>query len=136
MKPTKYVRIQGREIAWMTKMPIGIFSLCWRKVKDGTFNDEDKDKFILANRWFEENLPYPPFYGENNDDAGANKDGAITYFKTSEADAMLERLMPMFELLDKYQIPYDVVYTNHVGKIIYEDDFQVGVTDDVSVYST
>lgn len=31
------------------------------------------------------------------------------------------------ELLDKYNHPYDVVYTNFVGAIVYEDEWQVVV---------
>ena len=40
---------------------------------------------------------------------------------------MLERLNPAIALLDKYQKPYDVVYTNFVGSIVYEDNWQVAV---------
>ena len=130
MKLPKYVRIQGREIAWVTKKPIGFFGLGWRRVKDNTFNEEDKEKFIQADKWFEDKLPYPPFYGENSDDATANSGGAITYFKNNEnANIMFEGLMPILELFDKYEIPYDIIYTNYVGKIIYEDEFQVGAVD-------
>ena len=42
---------------------------------------------------------------------------------------MLEKIQPLIDLLDKYDIPYDIIYTNYVGKIIYEDDYQVGVID-------
>jgi len=130
MMQLKYIRIQGREIAWLTKKPVGIFALGWRKVRDNTFSEEDADIFRLAERWFVDNLPYPPFYGENNDDANANTFGAITFFKNNScANEMLEHLTPMFELFDKRDIPYDIVYTNHVGTIIYEDDYQVGVID-------
>jgi len=129
MNLPKYMRIQGREKSWITKQPVGIFTLCARKIKDGTFNKIDTDKFDIAEKWFIENLPYPPFYGENNNDANANTQGAITYFKTANAGVMIEKLAPMFELLEKYQVPYDIVYTNFVGKIIYEDEFQVGVVE-------
>lgn len=126
----KYVRIQGRETAWVTKKPVGVFSLCWRKVRDSIFSEEDKEKFIEANDWFVKNLPYPPFYGENNDNPDANTIGAITYFKNNaNAEIIFERLIPIFELLDKYQIPYDIVHTNNAGTIIYEDEYQVGVID-------
>lgn len=98
---------------------------------DSTFSEEDKAKFIAANAWFVENLPYPPFYGENNDDPDANTSGAITFFKNNDnAKLMLERAAPMLALLDKYQVPYDIVYTNYPGKMIYEDAYQVGVIDD------
>jgi hypothetical protein len=30
-------------------------------------------------------------------------------------------------LLEKYDVPYDVVETNYVGEVIYEDEFQIGV---------
>jgi len=126
----KYVRLQGRETAYITKKPVGIFTVCWRRIKDGTFNETDKTIYIEANDWFVKNLPYPPFYGENNDDTTANTNGAICYFKTSYANSIMERVDPIFKLLDKHQIPYDIIYTNYPGKIIYEDDFQVGVIDE------
>lgn len=40
---------------------------------------------------------------------------------------MVEKIKPAIALLDRYQKPYDVVYTNFVGTIIYEDDWQVAV---------
>lgn len=40
---------------------------------------------------------------------------------------MLDRLQPILELLDKYRRPYDVVYTNYVGEVVYEDVYQVAV---------
>ncbi len=40
---------------------------------------------------------------------------------------MLEQLVPALRLLDRYQHPYDVVYTNSVGTIVYEDEWQVAV---------
>ena len=40
---------------------------------------------------------------------------------------MLKNLKPAIALLDNYQKPYDVVYTNFVGTIVYEDDWQVAV---------
>lgn len=130
MLSLKYVRLQGRETSYVTKKPVGIWTLCWRRIKNGVFSEEDKNKFIEADNWFVENLPYPPFYGENNNDPNANKDGAICYFRTQYANKIWGRIEFVFELLDKYQTPYDIVYTNYPGKIIYEDDFQVAVIDD------
>lgn len=40
---------------------------------------------------------------------------------------MIKKISPAIQLLDKYSHPYDVVYTNFVGKIIYEDEWQVAV---------
>lgn len=40
---------------------------------------------------------------------------------------MLERLQPFIGLLEKYNVEYDVVYSDDVGEIIYEDDFQIAI---------
>ena len=40
---------------------------------------------------------------------------------------MIEKLKPAIALLDKHQKPYDVVYINFVGTIVYEDDWQIAV---------
>lgn len=124
MKIPKYVRIQGREIAYRTQKPVGVFILNWRRIRDGVYNPEDVKIYNETHQWFLENLPEPPFY--NNDE---NPQGAITWFKTEACGEMLDRIQPLMDMLDKYKIPYDIVYTNCVGTIIYEDDFQIGVID-------
>ena len=126
MNLPKYMRIQGREIAWRTKKPVGIFILNWRRIRDNIYAPEDVDLYNETHAWFLEHLPQPPFYGDNND----NPQGAITYFKTDKCAEMLEHIQPLIDLLDKYKIPYDIVYTDYVGKIIYEDEYQVGVIDE------
>ncbi len=40
---------------------------------------------------------------------------------------MYEKLRPAIHLLDKYNRAYDVVYTNFVGEIVYEDKWQIAV---------
>ena len=122
----KYMRIQGRELAYRTGKPVGLFSLNWRRIRDGVYSKEDSELFDLTEKWFKENLPEPPFYGENNE----NPQGAITYFKTERFESMREKADILMGLLDKYEVPYDIVFTDYVGKIIYEDEFQVAVIDE------
>ncbi len=122
MKLPKYLRIQGREIAYRTQKPVGIFVLNWRRVRNGMYSQEDQALYWETWQWFVENLPEPPFYGADND----NPDGAVTWFKTECCDLMLEHIRPLIDLLDRYEVPYDIVLTNHPGKIVYEDDWQIG----------
>lgn len=126
MKLPKYMRIQGREIAYRTQKPVGIFILNWRRIRDGVYSAEDAEIYEKTHKWFLENLPEPPFYGNDNE----NPQGAVTWFKTENSGEMLERIQPLIDLLEKYDIPYDIVYSNYVGKIIYEDDYQVGVINE------
>lgn len=126
MKMPKYMRIQGRETSYRTGKPVGVFVLNWRRVRDKVYSPEDVRIYEDVDRLFKEILPEPPFYGDDNE----NPDGAVTWFKTDSSAEMLEKIQPLVNLLDKYGVPYDIVYSNFVGKIIYEDEFQVGVIDE------
>ena len=115
----KYMRIQGREDSYITKYPKGIFSLCWNLIRDKKMTEEDEQLFVSIDEWFKENLPEP--------EPCKNHETFITFFKCGTTDHMVKKLEPAIALLDKYDKPYDVVYTNFVGKIVYEDDWQIAV---------
>lgn len=38
----KYVRIQGRELSYVTKAPKGVFAVCWRMIYDSIMSEEGK----------------------------------------------------------------------------------------------
>ena len=122
----KYMRIQGRELAYRTGKPVGVFILNWRRVRDGVYSQVDCELYEETEEWFKQHLPEPPFYGKDNE----NPQGAITYFKTEKYDEMRDKADVLMSLLDKYKVPYDIVFTDYVGKIIYEDDYQVAVIDE------
>jgi len=119
----KYMRIQGRELSYITQYPKGIFAMCWRMIYDEVMSEQDAELFKSINTWFEENLPEPPVC-----QTGDKK--VITFFKTATTGEMLKHIEPAMALLDKYNHPYDIVYTNFVGNIVYEDEFQVAVSLD------
>ncbi len=117
----KYCRIQGRDVAYRTGRPVGAFAAEWRMIRADVFSEADGAAFRAIEKWFVENLPEPPFYA---DDAPGK---LIPFFKTNAARQMLEKLLPVIALFDKYDYAYDVVFTNHVGTVVYEDDYQVAV---------
>ncbi len=115
----KYMRIQGREDSYITKYPKGVFSLCWNMVRDDVLTEQEKAMFIAIDEWFKANLPEP--------EPCVNHEQVITFFKCDSTAEMAARLEPAIALLDKYGKAYDVVYTNFVGTIVYEDAWQVAV---------
>lgn len=119
MAKYKYMRIQGREDSYITKYPKGIFSLCWNLIRDKKMTPEDEQLFISIDNWFKDNLPEP--------EPCKNHETVITFFKCENAEHMIKKIEPAISLLDKYDKPYDVVYTNFVGTIVYEDDWQIAV---------
>ena len=113
----KYVRIQGRENSYITKYPKGVFSLCWNLIRDEQLTSEEKELFISIDNWFKDHLPEP--------EPCKNHEKVITFFKCESTLEMLEKLKPAIALLDKHQKHYDVIYTNFVGTIVYEDEWQI-----------
>ena len=121
----KYVRMQGREIAYRTGMPVGIFAAVHRLQEAGLLTDEEKAVYHEIDQvWFQDNLPNPPFY----DDDKPGK--PVTWFKTASSGYMVKKLRPLIDMLEKYGKPYDIVYTNFPGRIVYEDEWQVAVYSD------
>jgi len=121
----KYVRIQTRECAYLTGKPRGIFAAVYRLLEAGKLTDAEAKLFdYIDHDWFQRALPNPPFYDDN-------KPGKpITWFKTAAAAHMLDKLRPLMDMLDKNGVPYDIVYTNFPGRIVYEDEWQVATLDD------
>lgn len=121
----KYVRIQGKELAENTHFAKGIFSMCWQLIQDEVMEPDDEDLFRKIDDWFSEELPYPP--------QCRNQEPVICYFKTENSVEMMKMIAPAMWLLDRYNHPYYVVYTNYPGEIVYEDKYQVAVRIDPEV---
>ena len=115
----KYVRIQGRELAENTMYAKGIFSMCWALIQNDVMNEEDADLFREIDLWFSEILPWPP--------QCQRQENVVCFFKTENTHEMMKLITPAMKLLEKYNHPVYVVYTNTPGEILYEDEFQVVV---------
>ena len=118
----KYVRIQGKELAENTRYAKGVFSMCWQLVQDDVMDEEDADLFREIDKWFSEILPYP--------EPCRNQEKVICFFKTENSEEMMKLINPAMWLLEKYNHPYYLVYTNFPGEIVYEDKYQVAVKVD------
>ena len=122
MKKFKYMRIQGKELAANTMYAKGIFSMCWEMIQKDVMDEEDADLFREIDTWFAEILPLPP--------PCQNREKVVCFFKTENTEEMINLITPAMWLLEKYEHPFFVVYTNTPGEIIYEDQFQVVVKAD------
>ena len=115
----KYVRIEGQELAVNTMHAKGVFSMCWQLVQNDAMDEEDAELFREIDSWFAEYLPFPP--------QCKNQEKVICYFKTENSEEMLKMIRPALWLLERYNHPYYLVYTNTPGEIVYEDKYQVAV---------
>ena len=115
----KYVRIQGQELAANTMYAKGIFSMCWQLIQDDVMDEEDADLYRELDDWFAENLPWPP--------QCKNQEKVVCFFKTENSEEMMKMIRPALWLLERYNHPFYLVYTNTPGEIVYEDQYQVVV---------
>lgn len=116
----KYVRIQGQELAQNTMYARGIFSMCWDLVQNDIMDEEDSGLFKEIDDWFASNLPWPP--------QCTSQEKVICFFKTENSEEMLNMILPAMWLLERYNHPFYLVYTNTLpGEIVYEDKYQVAV---------
>lgn len=118
----KYVRIQGKELARNTMFAKGVFSMCWQLIQDDVMDEEDRDLYKEIDGWFAEHLPWP--------EPCKNQEAVVCWFKTENADEMMRMIRPAMWLLEKYDHPYYVVYTNTPGEIVYEDQYQIATKTD------
>ncbi len=116
----KYMRIQGQELAENTMYAKGIFSMCWQLIQNDVMDEEDVMLFKEIDSWFAENLPFPP--------QCKNQEKVVCFFKTENSEEMLKMIRPALWLLERYNHPYFLVYTNTPpGEIVYEDQYQIAV---------
>ena len=113
----KYLRIQGKEFAENTMWQKGVFSMCMQMLKDEVMEQEDAELFLELNDWFAHELPWP--------EPCMRQEKVICWFKVENAEIMMKMMKPVMWLLEKYNHPYYLVFTNFPGEIVYEDKYQV-----------
>ncbi len=122
MMKFKYARVQGKELARNTMYAKGVFSMCWQLVQDDIMDEEDAELYKEIDAWFAEVLPFPP--------QCKNQEPVICWFKMDRFDEMMTMIRPALWLLEKYEHPFYLVYTNNPGEIVYEDEYQIAAMAD------
>ena len=126
MRKFKYIRIQGKELAANTRTGKGIFSMLNQMVTDGVMEEEDVGLFKALDDWFVKNLPFPP--------QCKRQEKVICWFKADNSELMMKMMQPLLWLLERYNHPYYVIYTNYPGdEVVYEDEYQIAVKVDENV---
>lgn len=128
----RYFRVHTADIAYRTKQPRGIFTAVGKLVDSKTLTEEEEKEYWKNREHFEEVLPVPPFYEQDN------PDGAITWFKdTDEGNAIWKEMVFYRDMCSKYGVTLYMSECDKIpGEVIYEDEFQVAVKDlyeDVSI---
>ncbi|MES2660810.1 MAG: hypothetical protein V4689_19450 [Verrucomicrobiota bacterium] len=116
----KYFRFCADYPSPYTNQPYGIFIAVWHLVRDKKVSEEDESTYWRTRKWFEENLPIPPYYEQGNPDK------AITWFKETAMESPLVKELRIYkDIAGKYGTNIALISSEAPGRIIYEDDYQV-----------
>jgi hypothetical protein len=123
--PLSYFRIHTQDIAYLTQRPRGLFVSIWKLVDQDIMDSGEIEEYWNQRKWFEANLPIPPFYED------VNTLKAITWYKrTPEGFDMYNRMDFYLQMANKYKLHFFMTETDSLpGKLVYEDEFQIGITD-------
>lgn len=117
--PTSFLRVQVRYRGRLG-VEVGIFVAVDHLRRAGMLSAEEEGSYLDIDDWFREHLPNPPFYEDGN------SIGAVTWFKTPLSREMTERIDELKAILDAHGVEHDVVSALEPGRIVYEDEYQVG----------
>jgi hypothetical protein len=73
--------------------------------------------------WFERNVPNSPFYQDGN------RIRTVTWFKSDAVDA-IGKARVIADIVGKHGIKIKKVVHVCPGKVIYEDEYQIGIIDE------
>ena len=119
----KYYRVHTSDCAYLTGQPRGIFTTVGKLVDAKVLTEEEEKEYWKNREYFEEKLPVPPFYEQNNPDR------AITWFKDRDAgNGIWEEMTFYRDMCSKYGVKlYLSECTEIPGELVYEDEFQIAV---------
>jgi hypothetical protein len=100
----------------------GIFQAAEALRKSGTLSDADHKQLDDIGTWFDARLKKPVRLAVSP--RPHSKAQAISWFKDT-AHEHIAQMREMQHLLERYGITVEMIKTNRVGYILYEDEFQV-----------
>lgn len=84
----------------------------------------DEDEVILKElySWFKANLGAPPWFV--NPKGHSHETKALSWFKDS-AREHIRKVQEVMEVLERYDVKVERIWTKAPGHIVFEDDFQI-----------
>lgn len=100
---------------------MGVFVAVDHLRRAGELTPEEAATYLDIDDWFDANLPNPDFYQDGN------SLGAVTWFKVPLPESMSHRIEALMAILAAHEVAHEAVFSDDPGRVVYEDDFQIGV---------
>ncbi len=119
-----YVRFVVPDIDEDSEQELGIFRAIDRLRKDGKLLPYEEEHVAALRRWFDAHLGEPTRFTTSKPPYHRKNKKAICWFKDS-AQEHISRAREMVAILENHGIVVEMLKTEQVGYIAYEDEFQI-----------
>jgi hypothetical protein len=119
-----YLRFVVSELHKDSERGLGIFHAAWKLRDEGSLFLHEKEHLEKLRQWFNAHLKVPTRFTTSKPPYYRKKNKAISWFKDS-AHEHIAHIREMIAILESHGISVQMLKTERVGYIAYEDDHQV-----------
>jgi hypothetical protein len=91
---------------------------------DGKLQTHEREHHDSICKWFDTNLKEPSRFTASKGPSYRKQQKAISWFKDT-AHEHLARIRSLVAILENHGIPVEMLKTERVGYVVYEDEFQI-----------
>lgn len=119
-----YLRFVVSDIHEKSGKELGVFHAVLRLREEGRLHPHEEELHDMTRRWFNENLEKPTRFTTSKPPHYRKPNKAISWFKDTARDH-LTHMRDLVEILRNHEIPVQMLKTDRVGYVVYEDDYQI-----------
>jgi hypothetical protein len=119
-----YLRFVVAEINRASERELGVFQAVYNLRDDGKLYSYEESHLDELRQWFDIHLKEPTRFTTASPSLCRKKNRAICWFKAS-AKEHITRIHEMVAILENHGITVQMIKTERVGYVVYEDEHQV-----------
>jgi hypothetical protein len=119
-----YVRFVVADIHKNSGKGLGVFHAVLRLRERGELYAHEKELHDLTRQWFNEHLEKPTRFTASKPPHYRKPNKAISWFKDS-ATEHISHIRDLVGILENHGINVQMLTTDRVGYVVYEDEFQI-----------
>ena len=119
-----YIRFVVPDIHRSSQKELGVFHAVLRLREEGKLDAHEEELHDSTRRWFNEHLERPTRFTASRPPHYRKPNKAISWFKDT-ATAHISRIRDLVAILENRGIAVQMLKTDRVGYVVYEDEFQI-----------
>ena len=119
-----YLRFVVADIHRYSGRELGVFHAVLKLREDGKLHAHEEELHDSTRRWFNKNLEKPTRFTASKPPHYRKPNKAISWFKDT-ATEHISHIRDLVRILENHGIAVQMLKTNKVGYVVYEDEFQI-----------